>query len=705
MPKEPASKDLLGRYGLLNDMNAAVQPGISPGRTTFSNTIHQQAKDSYSNDVLSGKKEFLAIVLRDENYFTRDEAPLTTPQGIAPHLFASDSVKMIKVRAAIPEIHASLPRPKNSEQHAIIDMYPIFTCSRDVTGGRQPAVGDVIRVTYGDLKSMSQPTIVGLISNGNKQPGTQATSQRHCSGTLRKAMSSKVASGAALPTPDLSRATTPTPNASGKVDGNYARAVRVSQEVERRNGAKVPVEVLLAFMSIESKGKADAIRFEPHIFVGNGASFMKINGKRGVPEKQGTMPTGVPYTKPKKKPSYSRLGSETNKKAFENALRVDPVWAVYSTSFGTYQVVGFNFITDNGTKFLGMTPQKFYEEFKKNPEKISDDTIIKWILNNRRWRNIAKEKEDGRRLLTDEELRNLIKYYNGAGQIEAYFSRIGGGLKKAYEKAILKVNSANVAASVAPTPVPPLVPISSPTTQSPPPKPVQEGQPPVKIEAGKIRERARLARIEDGCVDEIVARLDPKPKPERKKATCTTSVRVGDVKSPDRKNPTPSEIRVSTWDRYTNTRVQKLHPKIRQMVINFINDAQDRGYKLRVTSGLRTFEEQAVLYAKGRPNGRKVTNARPGTSFHNYGLAVDVVEIGPGKGMDGFKPNYDKNRWNDIGKIGKEHGFFWGGDFRSLSDKPHFEFNNEKKLKIRGPEGLLEKYRAKKTDGSGYVII
>ena len=671
MPKEPASKDLLSRYGLLNDMNAAVQPGISPGRTTFSNTIHQQAKDSYSNDVLSGKKEFLAIVLRDENYFTRDEAPLTTPQGVAPHLFASDSVKMIKVRAAIPEIHASLPRPKNSEQHAIIDMYPVFTCSRDVTGGRQPAVGDVIRVTYGDLKSMSQPTIVGLVSNGNKQPGTQVTSQRHCSGTLRKSMSSKVASGAALTTPDLSSATTPTPNASGKVDGNYARAVRVSQEVERLSaregvpGAKIPIEVLLAFMSIESKGKADAIRFEPHIFVGNGASFMKINGKRGVPEKQGTMPTGVPYTKPKKKPSYSRLGSETNKKAFENALRVDPVWAVYSTSFGTYQVVGFNFITDNGTKFLGMTPQKFYEEFKKNPEKISDDTIIKWILNNRRWRNIAV----GTTPLSDEDLRKLIKYY-----------RIGGGLKKAYEKAILKVNSANVAASVAPSPVPPLVPNPSPTTQSPPPKPVTEGQPPIKIEAGKIRERARLARIEDGCVDEIVARLDPKPKPERKKATCTTSVRVGDVKSPDRKNPTPSEIRVSTWDRYTNSRVQKLHPKIRQMVINFINDAQDRGYKLRVTSGLRTFEEQAVLYAKGRPNGRKVTNARPGTSFHNYGLAVDVVEIGPGKGMDGFKPNYDKNRWNDIGKIGKE-------------------------LKIRGPEGLLEKYRAKKTDGSGYVII
>jgi LAS superfamily LD-carboxypeptidase LdcB len=704
MPKEPAKKDLLARYGLLNDMKPAVQPGISPGRTTFSNTIHQQAKNAYSNDVLAGKKEFLAIVLRDENYYTRDRAPLQTPQGVAPHLFASDSVKLIKVRAAIPEIHAALPRPKDSEQHAIIDMYPVFTCSRDVTAGRQPAVGDIIRVTYGDLKSLSQPTIVGLVSNGNKQPGTQAISQRRCDGTIREAMSAKAAAGAALETPNLSRAQTTSTTANQNVDNNLRRAVRVSQEVERITGDKIPVEVLLGFMAIESKGKADAIRFEPHIFVGKGASWMKLNGKRGRPELKGAAPDKVPYTRPSKSPYYSRVFGETNKKAFESALRVDPVWAVYSTSFGTYQVMGFNILTDNNTKFLGLNAEEFYNKFKANPEEVSDDTIIRWITKKRAWRNIAKEKNP-KRPLNDSELRELIKYYNGAGQIEAYFSRIGGGLKKAYEKAILTVNSANLEAAVSPEPAPPLVPPPSPTTQSSPPEPAQEGQPAVKIEADQIRARAQQARIEDGCVEEIVTRLAPKPKPKRKKATCTTSVRVADVKKPDQKKPTPTEVKTSTWDRHTNKRIQKLHPKIRQMVINFITDAQDRGYKLRVTSGLRTFQEQQALYSKGRPNGKKVTNARPGTSFHNYGLAIDVVEIGPTKGMNGFKKGYDKTRWDEIGKIGKEHGFFWGGDFRSLSDKPHFEFNNEKKLKIRGPNGLLEKYRANKKDDSGYVII
>lgn len=40
--------------------------------------------------------------------------------------------------------------------------------------------------------------------------------------------------------------------------------------------------------------------------------------------------------------------------------------------------------------------------------------------------------------------------------------------------------------------------------------------------------------------------------------------------------------------------------------------------------GIRTFEEQARLYAQGRTApGRIVTNARPGESAHNYGCASD----------------------------------------------------------------------------------
>lgn len=60
-------------------------------------------------------------------------------------------------------------------------------------------------------------------------------------------------------------------------------------------------------------------------------------------------------------------------------------------------------------------------------------------------------------------------------------------------------------------------------------------------------------------------------------------------------------------------------------------------YEGRITSGFRTWAEQAVEYAKGRTLdeiarqvskvigvGGVVSNAPPGRSAHNYGLAVDV---------------------------------------------------------------------------------
>lgn len=45
-----------------------------------------------------------------------------------------------------------------------------------------------------------------------------------------------------------------------------------------------------------------------------------------------------------------------------------------------------------------------------------------------------------------------------------------------------------------------------------------------------------------------------------------------------------------------------------------------------VTSGLRSMAAQAVDYAQGRTTpGPIITHARPGSSAHNYGLAIDVA--------------------------------------------------------------------------------
>lgn len=128
-------------------------------------------------------------------------------------------------------------------------------------------------------------------------------------------------------------------------------------------------------------------------------------------------------------------------------------------------------------------------------------------------------------------------------------------------------------------------------------------------------------------------------------------------------------IKEKTWDIWTERRIAKLHPLIRDRAREFINRAdKELGIRLRVTSGLRTWEEQAKLYAQGRSApGKKVTNAKAGQSLHNYGLALDVVEIKDGKGL------WENPDWGRIGDLGKSLGFAWGGDWTSFKDRPHFE--------------------------------
>lgn len=117
-------------------------------------------------------------------------------------------------------------------------------------------------------------------------------------------------------------------------------------------------------------------------------------------------------------------------------------------------------------------------------------------------------------------------------------------------------------------------------------------------------------------------------------------------------------------------RVDQLHPSIRKDVKRFLEIAKQGGINLRVTSTHRDFDEQNALYAKGRTQpGKIVTNAKGGESKHNFRVAFDVVI------MDNGNPVWEYNdpRWDEIGDLGKRFGFIWGGDFKSIKDKPHFE--------------------------------
>ena len=128
-------------------------------------------------------------------------------------------------------------------------------------------------------------------------------------------------------------------------------------------------------------------------------------------------------------------------------------------------------------------------------------------------------------------------------------------------------------------------------------------------------------------------------------------------------------------------RIDLLHPAIREEVKNLIEQAEgvvDETLAIRVVQGLRTIEEQDALYAQGRTiPGSIVTKAKGGSSYHNYGLAIDICWLY--KDDNGDYKYDDVKSWKQGGnfrkviEIFKAAGYTWGGDFKSIPDGPHFE--------------------------------
>jgi peptidoglycan L-alanyl-D-glutamate endopeptidase CwlK len=134
-------------------------------------------------------------------------------------------------------------------------------------------------------------------------------------------------------------------------------------------------------------------------------------------------------------------------------------------------------------------------------------------------------------------------------------------------------------------------------------------------------------------------------------------------------------------DTITLARIELLHPKLRaeakEIYIAIYNALKGRA-AVRFTQTLRTIAEQDALYAQGRTKpGKKVTNAKGGSSYHNYGLAIDICLIIDGKEASwNTLKDFDGDGvadWMEAVAIFKSRGWEWGGDFKSIKDAPHFQ--------------------------------
>lgn len=140
-------------------------------------------------------------------------------------------------------------------------------------------------------------------------------------------------------------------------------------------------------------------------------------------------------------------------------------------------------------------------------------------------------------------------------------------------------------------------------------------------------------------------------------------------------------------DKISIERANKLHPAVRDEVIRLITEVE-KGFPpsiaVRIVQGLRTIEEQNALYEQGRTKpGNIVTNAKGGSSYHNYGLAIDFAILIDKDGNGTYdelswdiKKDNDKDGiadWLEVAKAFEAAGWEWGGRWSSLKDYPHVQ--------------------------------
>ncbi len=133
-------------------------------------------------------------------------------------------------------------------------------------------------------------------------------------------------------------------------------------------------------------------------------------------------------------------------------------------------------------------------------------------------------------------------------------------------------------------------------------------------------------------------------------------------------------------DAISQSRLSEVCPELARRVSQLAGLLETEGITIRVTQGLRSWDQQAELYAKGRDadgnvvnHSLIVTNAPPGHSFHNFGLAVDVVPDDPS--LAGFQADWNTLHpaWKRIIAIAPSSGLLDGASFRSFPDWPHLQ--------------------------------
>ncbi|MEL7429332.1 MAG: glycosyl hydrolase 108 family protein [Pseudomonadota bacterium] len=133
-------------------------------------------------------------------------------------------------------------------------------------------------------------------------------------------------------------------------------------------------------------------------------------------------------------------------------------------------------------------------------------------------------------------------------------------------------------------------------------------------------------------------------------------------------------------DRFARqTSIASLHPEIRKPVSDILRKLHSEGLPFEVFEAWRTPELQEQYYFKGRDRfGNTVdktsviTHAKPWQSFHQYGLAVDLV-LKDGRTWSWDDKGDNAQKWNRMHEVAREHGMV-----PLAFEKPHLQIASVK---------------------------
>ena len=139
-----------------------------------------------------------------------------------------------------------------------------------------------------------------------------------------------------------------------------------------------------------------------------------------------------------------------------------------------------------------------------------------------------------------------------------------------------------------------------------------------------------------------------------------------------------------------------LHPVVRRKVVAVQKKLDQENIPMRVFEAFRAPERQAFLYAKGRTApGKKVTNAEPWESYHQYGVAADFVRFENGGWNWNNSTPAQKQQWDRFHEIARGEGL------EPLNfEKPHVQLVGTSFAELLGgdyPDGGDDKWAANLT--------